>query len=223
MKEILYEWGGWNMLLFHWINDIPHTYWLDQVMLIGTQLGDHAHFVSYLCGMIVFVFLTMLQSSAPREVVASMGFATIAVFVFSFWIQGEIVGWLKETLDFPRPPLVLQDTGFFSLHPSALHVVGTPEYHHSLPSGHSVFAMLVAASFWPLLGRFRLLAVLFVIWVGVSRISLGMHFPADVVAGYLLSLSVVLAVRFFVTQAMLLQARGWKTASEVDSKHWKLV
>jgi membrane-associated phospholipid phosphatase len=36
--------------------------------------------------------------------------------------------------------------------------------------------------------------VLFVLWVGASRVSLGAHFPADVVAGYLSSLVVVLLV-----------------------------
>jgi membrane-associated phospholipid phosphatase len=34
--------------------------------------------------------------------------------------------------------------------------------------------------------------VLFVLWVGISRISLGAHFPADVAAGFVSSLIVVL-------------------------------
>ncbi|CAK0776412.1 Peptidase A8 [Gammaproteobacteria bacterium] len=198
MQWLLYDWGGWNVWLFYSINNLRSD-WLDQFMLLGTRLGDHTNFVSYLSVMVlasvVAIARDKTEGSAKGEAVARLGLVSIAVFVLSFWVQGGLIGFLKPMLDFPRPPLALQ---------GALHVIGAPEYHHSLPSGHATFAMLVGASFWPLLGRFRPLAVFFVLWVGLSRISLGMHFPADVVAGYLLSLTVVLAVRLMVTRAISL-------------------
>jgi signal peptidase II len=59
--------------------------------------------------------------------------------------------------------------------------------------------MLCAASIWPVLNRpGRYLAVMMVLWIGVSRVSLGVHFPADVLAGYLSSLLIVLAARAFL-------------------------
>jgi membrane-associated phospholipid phosphatase len=71
-----------------------------------------------------------------------------------------------------------------------------PEFHHSLPSGHASFAMLLTASLWPVLNRsWRVAGVVFVLWVGISRISLGAHFPADVIAGFLSSLAVVVVVQ----------------------------
>ena len=121
--------------------------------------------------------------------------AVIAVFSLAYWLNGLLLGYLKPLLDFPRPPLALL--------PDTLHIIGTPEYHHSLPSGHSSFAMMVVASLWPVLSqRWRLAGVFFVLWVGVSRISLGMHFPADVLAGYLLSLLVVLLLYLAVQKLM---------------------
>jgi membrane-associated phospholipid phosphatase len=55
--------------------------------------------------------------------------------------------------------------------------------------------MLVIASLWPVLNRRWLIAgVCYVLWVGISRVSLGAHFPADVMAGYFSSLAVVLLV-----------------------------
>jgi membrane-associated phospholipid phosphatase len=75
-------------------------------------------------------------------------------------------------------------------------VVGAPELQYSLPSGHASFAMLLAAGLWPAFTRpGRLVLTVFVLWVGLSRISLGAHFPADVAAGYLSSLLLVLGVR----------------------------
>ena len=115
----------------------------------------------------------------------------------AYWLNGLLLGYLKPLLDLPRPPLALL--------PETLHIIGMPEYHHSLPSGHSSFAMMVVASLWPILKqRFRVVGVIFVVWVGVSRISLGMHFPADVLAGYLLSLIVVTLVYAATHQLMRL-------------------
>ena len=75
-----------------------------------------------------------------------------------------------------------------------MHVLHRP-VEPTLPSGHSSFAMLVTASLWPVLnGRWRVAGACFVLWVGISRMSLGAHFPADVLAGFLSSLAVVLLV-----------------------------
>jgi len=119
----------------------------------------------------------------------------IAVFSLAYLLDGLLLGFLKPLLDFPRPPLALPQ--------GTVNIIGIPEYHHSLPSGHSSFAMLVTASLWPILNhRWRIAAVCFVVWVGIYRISLGAHFPADVMAGFVSSLLVVLvvyvAVRKFV-------------------------
>jgi len=189
MKEILYDWGGANEWLFHAINNIRFAWW-DQLMLLGTYLGGHTLFPFYL---VLLALIALVALSKPEQDIAQYQLrvrrwvAVIAVFSLSYWLDGLLLGYLKPVLDFPRPPLALL--------PQTLHIVGTPEYHHSLPSGHSTFAMMLVASLWPVLGRrWRAAGVSFVLWVGLSRISLGMHFPADVMAGFLLSLLVVLLV-----------------------------
>jgi membrane-associated phospholipid phosphatase len=67
-----------------------------------------------------------------------------------------------------------------------VHVLAQRELNHSFPSGHAAFAMLIVSVFWPYCRyRWRALLVLFAIWVGISRVSVGAHFPIDVIAGYL--------------------------------------
>lgn len=103
---------------------------------------------------------------------------------------------MKPFLDFLRPPLALGQ--------GSLHILGEPEFHHSLPSGHASFAMLVGASFWTLAGKAgRPILVAFVLWVGISRISVGAHFPADVLASWLSALPVVLLARAIVLRYLL--------------------
>jgi membrane-associated phospholipid phosphatase len=184
MGALLYDWGGWNVWLFHAINDIRAP-WLDALMLLGTQLGGHANFPLYLaltaaCGFIV--------AARGRPGDAGAWLSVLAVFSVGYVVEGQIIGLLKPWLDFPRPPLALSA--------GTVHIVGQAEFHHSLPSGHSAFAMLVAASLWPVAMRpVRVGLVVFALWVGVSRISLGAHFPADVLAGFALGLAVVWPLR----------------------------
>lgn len=192
MKFIFYDWGGANVWLFHLINNV-HGDLLDRFMLLGTALGGHVNFVAYLAiaafAAILCVAVEARRNPHQLERFAVNWLAVLAVFSIAYVLDGMLLGWLKPMLDFPRPSLAL------SL--ESVHIVGIAEYHHSLPSGHSSFAMLVAASLWPALNRdWRIAAALFVLWVGLSRISLGAHFPADVMAGFLSSLLVVLGVRY---------------------------
>lgn len=191
MKEILYDWGGANAWLFHLINDL-RAGWLDQLMLLGTAAGDHTSFVPILCLLMLAAMFTVPQTYAMQpeqgEQTASLWLGVLAVFAIGYWLDGALLGWLKPLLDFPRPALALGEAN--------IHVVGELKLHHSFPSGHSSFAMLVCASLWPLAGWWRIGSVIFLLWVGLSRISLGAHFPADVLGGFALSFLVVLSVRY---------------------------
>lgn len=191
IKTIFYDWGGANTWLFHLIND-HHDAALDRSMLLGTWLADHTHFPAYLAMIAIAGLIRTRQLSAhdPRwgQALSAQWLGVIAVFSLAYVADGLLLAWLKPWLDFPRPALALP--------PGTVYTVGSPEYRYSLPSGHATFAMLMAASLWPALNRYgHLIAVLGLLWVGVSRVSLGAHFPADVLAGYGLSLLVVLALR----------------------------
>jgi membrane-associated phospholipid phosphatase len=189
MKEIFYDWGGANVWLFHAVNDIRFE-WLDKIMLLGTSLADHTMFTLYLGLLTLFVLVVANKSklnNAKYHAQVTAMIAVIAVFSISYLFDGWLLSYLKPLLDFPRPPLALPQ--------GTVNIIGAPEYHHSLPSGHSSFAMLVVASLWPILNRYgRIVGAVFVVWVGLSRMSLGAHFPADVAAGFLSSLIIVLLV-----------------------------
>ena len=184
MKELLYDWNGLNVRLFQVINDV-HRPWLDALMLHVTRLGDHDYFAIYL---VVGVLVGWYIAARKRTGDAQAWLTTLAVFSAGCMLDGALIALLKTWVDFPRPLLALP--------PGSVHVVGQAEFHHSLPSGHAAFAMLIAASFWPQANRLvRIGLVLFALAIGISRVSLGAHFPADVVAGFMLGLLTVLLLR----------------------------
>jgi membrane-associated phospholipid phosphatase len=99
-----------------------------------------------------------------------------------------IVPTLKDFLDFPRPAEV------FGV--QAIAILGNTEVHHSLPSGHAAFAVLLAASLTPgMAAGWRWSLVVFAVLVCLSRVVVGAHFPADVMAGALIALGGERAVR----------------------------
>lgn len=207
MKELFYDWGGLNAWLFHTINGVRGE-WLDQFMLLGTQLGDHTSFSAVLCLLLLAALVVVPRSFAglpgEAERITRLWLGVIAVFSTAYFLDGVVLSWLKPYLDFPRPAVVFGQ--------SNIHVVGELKQRYSFPSGHSTFAMLVCASLWPLGRGWRLAGLFFLAWVGLSRISVGAHFPADVVGGFSLSLAIVLMVRWLVTGI-----GEWSAASRCDN------
>ena len=198
LKEIFYDWGGANVWLFHTINNVRGDY-LDCFMLLGTRIGSHVFFQLYLAA--AFVVALIVVGHALRhdrllgQQLGIFWLGALAVFSLAYVADGAFLMWIKPFLDFPRPPLALEQ--------GSLHILGEPEFHHSLPSGHASFAMLVGASFWTVAGKSgRPVLVAFVLWVGISRISVGAHFPADVLASWLTALPLVLLVRAIILRCL---------------------
>jgi len=193
MKAWFYDWGGLNVALFHAINS-NHAAWSNWIMLALTWAGDHDRFALYLAVLALATWRLSARDVASPATRAWM--LALATFAIGYLLDGVLVIGLKSAFDFPRPPAVFP--------PDTIVVVGTPEFHHSFPSGHASFATLHAAVLWPLAKRpgVRIALVLYVVGVCVSRSYLGLHFPADVVFGSLKSLAVAVAIRAALTRWM---------------------
>lgn len=167
----LYDWFGLNVALFHLINGL-HAVWWDDLMLAMTWLGDHNRYPFYLAVALVTAY------ARPR----TFPLRNVLVFAIGNAFTGIIIPLLKPGIDFPRPLLALGH--------DAVVVVGEPELHHSFPSGHATFVVLLAAALGPGMSRPTKAACwFFAALVCLSRVAVGAHFPADVVGGALIALA----------------------------------
>lgn len=143
--------------------------WLDTLVLEVTALG--ARVVVY---MVVLVASAFLWQSRHHYSAAMLWVAVIG--------SGLINTVLKLTFNRPRPDVFPWRTQHVGL--------------ASFPSGHAMTSMVVYGTLAFLIGRLaptRLLrrltwalAALVVVLVGLSRLYLGVHYPSDVLAGFVI-------------------------------------
>lgn len=169
-KAILYDWGGLNSALFQLVNEATPPILMPLAWIFSNVVGNY-----WTAPLVMLGLWAWSRSTAAAERALAIR-RQLLQFVVGFGIAFAIAYILKLWLDFPRPAAVFGQLD---------HVLGTVEEHYSLPSGHSTYAALVAGALWPLTGvRHRLALVAYVVLVGWSRIAAGMHFPADVLAGW---------------------------------------
>ncbi|MGD0755093.1 MAG: phosphatase PAP2 family protein, partial [Bacteroidales bacterium] len=115
-----------------------------------------------------------------------------------------IVNIIKSYFDIPRPPATIDRNLIF--------IVGPSLYRHSFPSGHTVtiFALTGILMFYfrSLLSRLGMILLAFL--VGISRIAVGVHWPADVLAGAALGIVCATTGVFIVTKL------GWNMNKTVQ-------
>ena len=174
-KQLFYDWNGLNVVWFGAINQATPD-WLAPLAQLGSALGSYwsAPFL-----LITLLLWSWRLNTATETITTALAVRTQAQrFALGLALAWLGVAMLKLIVDFPRPVAAL---------PDLVRIIGEPELQYSFPSGHAAYAMLAAASLWPLAAcRIRALLVAWLAWVAWSRIAVGAHFPADVFAGFVI-------------------------------------
>ena len=173
-----YHFFGLNEALFLAINQHP-TAVFDVLARLGSALGNFWNFPWVAAALIAVAaapswrHARRLPAGWPRR---QNVLRLLLRLTLGYAIAMTIVGALKVGLHLPRPAMALGQ--------EAVRVLGHAETSGSFPSGHATFAALIAATFWrPAGAAWRVALVAGVLWVALSRMVVGAHFPADLLAG----------------------------------------
>lgn len=178
LRHWLYDWGDANVDLFLSINRGVADAWLwlpESLTWLGSYWGAPA---------VAAMLLLWIRRQSGDEALRVK--RAMSRFLLGLGTALSVGAAAKEAFAFPRPWTALGEAVF--------RVVGTPDSRYTLPSGHATYVAVLAAAMWPLLGwPARLTLLVFAAAVGWSRVALGAHFPADVLAGFALGWACVVA------------------------------
>lgn len=205
-SELLYDWAGANKQLFLWINHIREPY-LDAFLLWFTQFGSYKLIPYYLAAFCAVFLLVMLKALLTKERFSKHRFASwmgvLLVLLAGFVSFAFTVKTIKEVTAYPRPYVAIKDETVYHLAKvigeEKLHAYGQGYDYRSFPSGHASFSTYLLVALWPLLSTFAATTgIILVAIMAWSRVSLGVHFPVDVLAGIVLSACIVMMVRYVI-------------------------
>jgi undecaprenyl-diphosphatase len=109
---------------------------------------------------------------------------TVLVF-FSGILAWFFTFLIKNLLSFPRP---------FVLFDNIIPLF--PKNGFSFPSGHATFFMALAFAIFLIHKKHGFYFILIAFLIGLARIVAGVHFPIDILAGFVLGILIAFFVRF---------------------------
>ena len=123
-----------------------------------------------------------------------------ALVAFSLILASYMAGFIKWTFNIPRPPS-----------PPVTHLWS--ESSPSFISGHATIAMALWGTMAALVRKtaFWILATILIFFIGFSRLYLGVHYPADVIGGWLMGAVIAWLVLTFSSQLEIVLSQ-WSVA-----------
>ena len=159
----------WEFSILYGLQEI-HNPVLDAIMLFITSLGDSGWFWIAI-GVVCMIFKK--HRKMGLQVLLSM-LCTLII--------GNII--LKNIFARPRPCDI----------DAAVNLLISRPHGHSFPSGHSINSMVAAVALFLNNKKIGIPALIIATLIGFSRLYLFVHFPTDVVVGFIIAVFVAIGV-----------------------------
>lgn len=163
---------GWDRALFHWVNEGWSNGLLD--ILMPWARNKLAWLPLY-----VFCIAWMAYNLPARKTLVILGFVAVGVFA-SDTLSSKLI---KYAVHRPRPcQELVMDPPVVTRVPCGSGYSFTSSH----ATNHFFLAAFLSLLFRPVMGRWRLAWYAWAGWVAVAQVYVGVHYPADVMAGGLL-------------------------------------
>jgi len=172
----------WEFSILYALQEI-HNPILDQIMLFITSLGDSGWFWLAI-GVICLAF------KKHRK----MGLQLLLSMLGTF-ILGNLI--LKNVFARPRPCDI----------DAAVQLLISRPHGHSFPSGHSINSMVAAVAIFLNNKKLGIPAIIIATLIGFSRLYLFVHFPTDVLVGFVVAVLVAIGVDWAFREVQIRRAK----------------
>jgi membrane-associated phospholipid phosphatase len=198
---------GWLMLhvdvqMVRWVRGLPDwRLWMYQFI---SHLGNSGLVLwpSGL-GLIALYWIWRYSTGTVKHLVAAL-MVRFGIIFLAVGVPGLLVAIVKRLIGRARPTFI-EEMGHLTFTPFA-----QSSYFASFPSGHTTTAFAFAAAAGALWPAARIPLFILAAVIGVTRVTIGVHYPSDVFMGALIgSLGAWLIVRLFAAQR-----RGFAVGAE---------
>lgn len=173
----------WEFSILYALQDI-HNPILDKIMLFISYLGNNGRL--WLAIGIVCLFFRKHRKMGVQVFLSLM----------CTYILGNLI--LKNIFARPRPCDI----------DAAVTLLLSRPHGYSFPSGHSINSMVAAVALFLNNKKIGVPALIIATLIGFSRLYLFVHFPTDVLGGFLIAILVAIAIDWGLRQIQI-----WKTKS----------
>lgn len=176
MKEVLYDFCGYNKYLFLKINNFTHILGLENPLFYLSNIFNIENFAIFyfILALVGFSWIRYHKKSSKSK---SKFFDFMIKLGINYAIFGLSYAALKFSINMERPFCSLTGEEFYSIAD-----ITKERCLSSFPSSHIGLVMMIVLNFWPHICKqckFGLIGLLCL--VGLSRISLAMHYPSDII------------------------------------------
>jgi undecaprenyl-diphosphatase len=150
----------WELEFMEWANGWWSSPVLDRVIPWVTYLGSHF-------AVVLFIIFSWILTKKRR---------VLRCLVLLYGIQSGILYGLKFLIQRERPLYLLDMASKLTKGPGEI-------LDPSFPSGHAVYALMMATVLGTWFPRYRVIFYIAAGFTAWTRIYLGVHFPTDVIVG----------------------------------------
>lgn len=178
MKEIFYDFGGYNVIIFRFLNHVGNIGFAPYLLGWISDLFKIWSFAIYYILLCIYQYYRIKRMSPQRrEKPYEEAFYSLTQIGICYAVFGFVYAILKFSVNMPRPYCSLTIESFIT-------IVQTNGERclSSFPSAHTGIALMMTIFAWPYFSiPARFVAVCVVTLVAFSRIVLAMHYPSDIV------------------------------------------
>lgn len=173
-----------NIEIFRFFNNFSgQNIFLDKLILFfSNALG----YILIITAFLFLFFYKYFKSENINVLVLAKKRVKEILFIFgsalAAWVAVEI---LKSIFAEPRPFLALKD----------VHLLFTHGGNDSFPSGHAAFFSSLATSIYFYHKKIGIWFFVGALVIGLARISAGVHYPVDIIGGFVLGIGLTLILK----------------------------
>jgi len=183
MFEFFYNFLGLNHKLFFIINKATNIGILAEILQFVSWFFSISKFAVYYILFCIYFYIKLkrIVDLNQRQSRFWALYNNMTLIGVTYTIFGLIYSILKFSINLPRPFCSLRNEEFFTIINTNLE-----RCLSSFPSAHTGLALLVLYFLWQYLNIIqKIIGLLIILLVAISRITLAMHYPSDIIYSFL--------------------------------------